>query len=72
MRGGGCFGPLALLHEVGGGLSFVMLLGGALAERVRGAGAGLEVDGLLQQAGDALHFELNGGGGDAPVVFAHG
>jgi hypothetical protein len=31
------------------------------------------VDGLLEQAGDALHFELDGGGGDTPVVSAaHG
>ena len=45
----------------------------ALVQRVRRAGAGLEVNGLLQQARDALHFELDGGGGDAPVVFAaHG
>lgn len=61
--------PLALRDEVcselGGGLGLV-----ALAEGVRRGGAGLEVDGLLQQAGDALHFELDGGGGDAPVVFA--
>lgn len=42
----------------------------ALVQRVRRAGAGLEVDGLLQEAGDALHFELYGGGGDAPVVSA--
>lgn len=43
----------------------------SLPDGMRGAGAGLEVDGLLQQSGDALHFELDGGGGDAPVVFHH-
>jgi hypothetical protein len=30
-----------------------------LAQRVRGAGAGLEVDGFLQQARDALHLEFD-------------
>jgi hypothetical protein len=31
------------------------------------------MDGFLEQARDALHFELYGGGGDAPLVFAaHG
>jgi hypothetical protein len=42
----------------------------ALVQRVGRTGAGLEVNGLLQQARDALHFELDGGGGDAPVVSA--
>jgi hypothetical protein len=67
---------LALTHEVWNefwnelwrGLGFV-----TLAQRVRRAGAGLEVDGLLQQARDALHFKLDCGGGDAPLVSAaHG
>jgi hypothetical protein len=47
--------------------------GGGLRLRpggMRGGGAGLEVDRLLQQSRDALHFELDGGGGDAPLVFA--
>jgi hypothetical protein len=60
---------LALTHEIGNEfwseLGFV-----ALGQRVWGAGAGLEVDGLLQQARDALHFELDCGGGDAPLVSA--
>jgi hypothetical protein len=42
----------------------------ALAQRVRGAGAGLEVDGFLQQARDPLHLEFDCGAGDAPLVFA--
>ena len=42
----------------------------ALGQRVRRAGAGLEVNRFLQEARDALHFELDGGGGDAPVVSA--
>jgi hypothetical protein len=29
------------------------------------------MDGLLKQSGDALHLELDGGGGDAPFVFHH-
>jgi hypothetical protein len=65
--------PLALTHEIWnefwsefwGGFGFV-----PLAQRVRGGGAGLEVDGLLQQARDALHFELDCGGGDTPLVSA--
>jgi hypothetical protein len=61
--------PLALMHEVrsdpGGGLGVV-----ALGKRVRGAGAGLEVDGFLQQARNPLHLEFDCGAGDAPLVFA--
>ena len=45
----------------------------ALAQGVRGTGAGLEVDGFLQQARDALHLELDCAGGDAPLISAaHG
>ena len=62
--------PLLLMHEVWserrGGFGLV-----TLAQRVRGAGAGLEVDGSLQQARDALHFEFDCAAGDAPLVFAH-
>lgn len=70
-------GQLALRHQVGGGGGLLLRRGGggfvALAQGVRGAGAGVEVDGLFEQARDALHFELDGGGGDAPVVSAaHG
>jgi hypothetical protein len=43
----------------------------ALAQGVRGAGPGLEVDGLLQQPRNALHLELDCGGGDPPLIFAH-
>jgi hypothetical protein len=49
----------------GGGGGIRLMPGG-----MRGGGAGLEVDGLLQQSRDALHFELDCGGGDAPLVFA--
>ena len=56
------------MDELGGGFGLV-----ALAQGVWGAGAGLEVDGFLQQARDALHLELDCGGGDAPLVSAvHG
>jgi hypothetical protein len=56
------------VDELGGGFGLV-----ALAQGVRGAGAGLEVDGFLQQARDALHLELDCAGGDAPLVSAaHG
>ena len=41
---GGCWGGFGLV---------------TLAQRVRGAGAGLEVDGFLQQARDALHLEFD-------------
>jgi hypothetical protein len=59
---------LWLRDELGGGFGLV-----ALAQGVRGGGAGLEVDGFLQQARDALHLELDCGGGDAPLVSAaHG
>jgi hypothetical protein len=57
---------LGLGDELGGGLGLV-----PLAERVRSAGAGLELRGFLQQARDALHFELDCGGRDAPVISAH-
>jgi hypothetical protein len=58
-------GRLGLGDELGGGLGLV-----PLAERVRSAGAGLELRGFLQQARDALHFEFDCAGGNAPVVFA--
>ena len=61
-------GRLCLGDGIGGGFGLV-----ALAQRVRGAGAGLEVDGFLQQACDALHLELDCAAGDAPLVSAaHG
>jgi hypothetical protein len=59
---------LRLRDGLGGGFGLV-----TLAQGVRGAGAGLEVDGFLQQARDAFHLELDCGGGDAPLVSAaHG
>lgn len=42
----------------------------AFAQRVRRAGARLELDGFLQQARDPLHFEFDCSAGDAPLVFA--
>jgi hypothetical protein len=62
------FVPLPLMQELAGGLGLV-----TLAQRVRRASAGLELDGFLQQARDALHLEFDCAGGDAPLVFAaHG
>jgi hypothetical protein len=59
---------LRLRDGLGGGFGLV-----ALAQRVWGGGAGLEVDGFLQQARDALHLELDCAGGDAPLISAaHG
>jgi hypothetical protein len=59
---------LRLRDGLGGGFGLV-----TLAQGVWGAGAGLEVDGFLQQARDALHLELDCAGGDAPLVSAaHG
>jgi hypothetical protein len=59
---------LWLRDGLGGGFGLV-----ALAQGVRGTGAGLEVDGFLQQARDALHLELDCAGGDAPLISAaHG
>ena len=56
------------MQELAGGLGLV-----TLAQRVRRAGARLELDGLLQQACDPLHLEFDCGAGDAPLVFAaHG
>jgi hypothetical protein len=66
-RGNGCFVPLPLLDEVRDALTGVLRFV-ALARGVGRAGAGLEVGGLLQQAGDALHFELDCGGRDAPLL----
>jgi hypothetical protein len=44
-----------------------------LAQRVRRAGARLEVDGSLQQAVDPLHLHFDCAAGDAPLVSAaHG
>jgi hypothetical protein len=67
--GAGSENALALRDEVWserwGGFGLV-----ALAQRVRGDGAGLEVDGFLQQARDALHLEFDCATGDAPLVSA--
>jgi hypothetical protein len=49
---GALYSPVCGEHW--GGLGLV-----TLAQRVRGAGAGLEVDGFLQQARDALHLEFD-------------
>jgi hypothetical protein len=66
--GGPAAFALRLRDGLGGGFGLV-----TLAQRVRRAGAGLEVDGFLQQARDALHLELDCAGGDAPLVSAaHG
>jgi hypothetical protein len=42
-----------------------------MAHGMRGAGARLEVDGLLQQARDALHLPFDRGTGDAPFISDH-
>ena len=46
--------PLLLMGELAGEIGLV-----ALAQRVRSAGAGLELDGFLQQARDAFHLEFD-------------
>lgn len=46
--------PLLLMGELAGEIGLV-----ALAQRMRGAGAGLELDGFLQQARDAFHLEFD-------------
>ena len=46
--------PLLLMGELAGEIGLV-----ALAQRMRSAGAGLELDGFLQQARDAFHLEFD-------------
>lgn len=61
--------PSGAAYEVRSGIR----LGGsdtlmALPNGMRCAGAGMKLGRLLQQASETLHFKLDGGGSDAPVV----